>query len=99
MKNEILKMCSGLTLSEIQELRTYLADLYREKFENTYKTVRIHPGERIEEKIKKETGFHCYHEKADSSSMGRGIHVIVIPIEKYSDNLKNELISKYDDKW
>jgi hypothetical protein len=98
MKNEILKKCSDLSLSEIQNLRDDLAELYREKFNITYKTVRIYPGKRIEEKIKEETGFYCYHEKADSYSMGRGTHVIVIPIEKYSDDLKNDLVSKYDDE-
>ena len=53
-------------------------------------------GERIDEKIKNETGFHCYHKPCEGYSMGRGTHVIVIPIEKYSDDLKTELKSKYD---
>ena len=99
MVNEIIKQCSDLSLTEIEALRYELLILYIDKFESMYKTVKIYPGEIIVEKIKKETGFHCYHEKVDSYSMGRGTHVIVIPIEKYSDDLKNELISKYDDKW
>jgi len=99
MKKEIFEMCKGLSLSDIMSLREELRDLYREKFDSMYKTVRIHPGERIEEKIKAETGFHCYHEPAPGYSMGRGTHVIVIPIDKWSEDLKNSLIAKYDDKW
>ena len=96
MVNEIIKQCSDLSLTEIEALRYKLLILYRDKFESMYKTVEIYPGERIEEKIKKETGFHCYYKPCEGYSMGRGTHVIVIPIEKYSDDLKTELKSKYD---
>ena len=96
MVNEIIKQCSDLSLAEIEALRYELLILYRDKFESMYKTVEIYPGKRIEEKIKKETGFHCYHKPCEGYSMGRGTHVIVIPIEKYSDDLKTELKSKYD---
>ena len=97
MKKQILELCEELSLSEIEELRYDLLIMYQDKFNSLYKTVEIYPGERIDEKIKKETGFHCYHKSCEGYSMGRGTHVIVIPIEKYSDDLKNELISKYDD--
>ena len=96
MVNEIIKQCSDLSLTEIEALRYELLILYRDKFESMYKTVEIYTGERIEEKIKKETGFPCYHKPCEGYSMGRGTHVIVIPIEKYSDDLKTELKSKYD---
>jgi hypothetical protein len=95
-KLEILKQCEELSLADIDELRYELLILYRDKYEALYKTVDIYPGERIEEKIKKETGFHCYHRPCENNSMGRGTHVIVIPIEKYSDDLENQLKSKYD---
>ena len=97
MKKQILELCEELSLSEIEELRYDLLLMYQDKFNSLYKTVEVYPGERIEEKIKKETGFHCYRKPCEGYSMGRGTHVIVIPIEKYSDDLKNELISKYDD--
>ena len=96
MVNEIIKQCSDLSLTEIEALRYELLILYRDKFESMYKTVETYPGEIIEEKIKKETGFRCYHKPCEGYSMGRGTHVIVIPIEKYSDDLKTELKSKYD---
>ncbi len=98
MKHIILKQCQDLSLSEIKELREDLLEIYKEKFKTLYTTVRIHPGERIEEKIKSETGFYCYHEPSNSYSTGRGTHVIVIPKDVYSDELKNDLTSKYDDK-
>lgn len=96
MKTLILEQCKELSLSEIEELRYDLLLMYRDKFNSLYKTVEIYPGERIEEKIKKETGFDCYHKPCEGYSMGRGTHVIVIPIEKYSYDLKKELILKYD---
>ena len=96
MKTQILEQCKGLSLSEIEELRYDLLIMYRDKFDSLYKTVEIYPGERIEEKIKKETGFNCYHKSCEGNPLGRGTHVIVIPIEKYSNDLKNKLISKYD---
>ena len=94
---EIYSNCLDLSISELDNLKDKLQWLRNEKFNNTYKVVEIYPGERIEEKIKKETGFHCYHKSCEGYSMGRGTHVIVIPIEKYSNDLKNELISKYND--
>lgn len=97
MIREILKQCSDLSLSEISELRENLADLYREKFDSLYKTVKIYPGEIIADKITEETGYRCYHTKSNAYSRGRGTHVIVIPIAEYSDDLKNKLISKYDE--
>ena len=97
MKTQILEQCKELSLSEIEALRYDLLIMYQDKFDSLYKTVEIYPGERIEEKIKKETGFHCYHKSCEGYSMGRVTHVIVIPIEKYSNDLKNELISKYND--
>ena len=96
MRNDILKQCEELSLVDIDALRYELLILYRGKFEALYKNVEVYPGERIEEKIKKETGFHCYRKPCEGYSMGRGTHVIVIPIEKYSDDLKNQLKSKYD---
>ena len=51
-----------------------------------------------ETKITEETGLYCYHRPCSNYSMGRGTHYIVIPIGKYSDDLKEDLIKKYDDK-
>ena len=96
---EIYNNCLELTISELDNLKDKLKDLRNEKFNNIYKIVEIYPGERIESKIIEETGFYCYYSPCEGYSMGRGTHYIVIPIEKYSDSLKKELIEKYDDKW
>lgn len=91
---EMYNNCLELTISELDTLRDKLKDLRNEKFNNTYKVVEIYPGERIESKVTEETGFYCYYRPCEGYSMGRGTHYIVIPIEKYSDSLKKELIEK-----
>lgn len=96
---EIVKLCEDKEISELGDLIALLKDLKLDKYNKTYKEVRIHPGTRIEDKIMKETGFICRHEKADNYSAGRGTHIILIPIEQYTNELKQELIDKYDDKW
>lgn len=97
MISEIYKQCTELSLIEISELRDKLSLLYEDKFDSMYKKVYVYPSEQMEEKIKKETGFHCYHNKCNGYSNGKGTHVIVIPIEQYSYRLRNELINRYDD--
>lgn len=101
MKNKeyVINKCKKLSVDEISYIIEQLQYLQRDKFESLYKTINIYPGEIIVDKIKKETGFECYHESCKGYSMGRGTHVIVIPIEKYTDDLKKELIEKYDDKY
>ena len=95
---EILEECQNKTLSELTELISLLKNLRNKKWDNAYKEIKIHPGERIEDKIFKETGFKCFHEPAHNS-LGRGTHVICIPKERYSNELEQELRTKYDDKW
>lgn len=94
-KEEIIQYCTNFSISELDYIRDELRYLRNEKFDNTYKVVEVFPGTRLVEKIKKETGFHCYHKPSEGYSMGRGTHVIVIPIEKYSEELEKELIEKY----
>lgn len=96
---EILEICQNKTLAELADLIGLLKDFRHKKWDNTYKEIRIHPGERIEDKIFKETGFKCFHESSYNYSCGRGTHVICIPKEKYSNELEQELRAKYDDKW
>jgi len=94
------ELCSDLSLNEISDFRAYLYDLYQAKYNFLYKEVVIHPGERIEEKITKETGFKCFHKvPMQEYFAGRGRHVIVIPKEQYTEELEKELKNKYDDKW
>jgi hypothetical protein len=99
MVKELISQIETLSLEEISTLIESAKDIYTQKYNSQYKKVYIYPGEYIVDKIIKETGFHCYHVKPRDYSLGRGTHVIVIPIEKYSEELKEELIKKYDDKW
>lgn len=94
--NNILEQCKDLSLQEIYRLREELSFMYRDKFEASYRTIHVYPGERLVEKIKEETGFHCYHKPSEGYSSGRGTHVIVVPIEKYTDQLVQELTEKYN---
>lgn len=96
---EILKLCEDKSISDLKDLIIHLKDLRTTKWNNKYKEIRIHPGNRIEDKIFKETGFNCFHEKADNHSAGRGTHVIIIPIAQYTLELEQQLKTEYDDKW
>ena len=97
-KKDAIKYCKEvLTIYEIDNLIEQFIRIRKDKFNSQYKTVCIYPGNRIENKITKETGFECYHKPCEGYSMGRGTHVIVIPIEKYNEKLKDYLISKYDE--
>ena len=95
---EILQICQNKTLSELADLIGLLKDFRVQKWNDAYKEIRIHPGERIENKIFRETGFICFHEPAHNPS-GRGTHVICIPKEQWTKEIEKELRNKYDDKW
>lgn len=87
---------SELTV-EIEKVKLHLQNLrieYDNHFNELYKTIKVYPGKNIVPKIKIETGFHCYHEP---SQYGRGTHVIVIPYNKFSEELKKQLHETYDD--
>lgn len=96
-KEEIIKYCNKFSISELDYIRDELEYIRNEKFDSTYKTVKVFPGSKLVEKIIEETGFYCYHRPCEGYSMGRGTHVIVIPIEKYSEELEQQLIKKYDE--
>ena len=97
--NNILELCKELSHNELYDLILSLKELHKKKYKDVFVEIRIHPGEYIVTTIIKETGFYCYHEKAIDNPMGRGTHIIAVPKEKYTNELKKELINKYDDKW
>ncbi len=97
MTQEILSQCKNLSLEDIDYLIGQLRDLYSERFNSVFKVVKVYPESNIVERIKTETGFHCYHKPYKECDGCRGTHIIVIPIEKYSVELERELISRYDD--
>ena len=94
---ELISKFEELSIEELDDLIEVAQDKREEKFDDAYEIVEVFPGSRIEEKIKKETGFHCYHKPCESYSSGRGTHVIVIPKKDYCENLKQALIRAYDE--
>lgn len=92
---EILQQCDALSLCDIDELYNELRKLWWKKYNAKYKRICIYPGADITEKIKIETGFNCHHESC-GYSMGRGTHVIEIPIEQYTEELEKKLKDDYD---
>lgn len=96
---DILEKCQDKTLHELAELIELLEGFRYKKYNETYKEIRIHPGERIENKIFQETGFKCFYEPSCNHPVGRGTHIICIPKEKWTKALERELKDKYDDKW
>lgn len=99
-KKEIIQAIKELSLKDVFSVLGNCKDIYRDKYRETYVEVCIHPGERIEDKITEETGFKCYHKPVNQEySAARGTHVIVIPKEQYTEELKERLVKKYDDNW
>lgn len=95
---EIVTICENKSLKEINNLIGLLKDLYHKKYYDTYVIIRIYPGFNKTIEIQKETGFNCYIIPSDTDA-GRGTHIIEIPKEKWTRELQNELVIKYDDKW
>ena len=93
---EIFKLCEDKSIRELENLIYALNDLRREKYNKAYVEILIYPGNMIVDKIIKETGYDCYHLPSENTA-GRGTHVIVIPREVYTEELKERLVKEYDD--
>lgn len=96
-REEILLEFSKLSLEEqdrvIEEMWTITRTLYWE----TYTHVEIfNKSGNISSTIKEETGFDCYWRSNKAGTGYIGTNVIVIPKEKYSEELEKELLIKYD---
>ena len=84
-----------LSLAEIQEAIAQLKDLYREKFNEQYHVITFtnSNGIRIRYEIEKETGFEVKWAGHDGC---QGVIDIIVPIEKYSKELEEDIRKKYD---
>ncbi len=99
-KKSIIEEIKKLTLEDVSWILDWVKDIQSSKYDEKYIRVIIHPGENLTQKIKKETGFYCYHKHSvQQYTAGRGTHYIVIPKEQFTEELKKKLIEKYDDKW
>jgi len=90
---KLIQLFSLLSIGNLDLLIDELKRIRNRKFNETYKTVKVYPGRRLETTIQNETGFYCYFVPHE---YGRGTHIIVIPIKKWSEKLQNELLEKYD---
>lgn len=84
-------------LKEIEEIKKEL-DLFLYSKEQKYRTVEIITGDgNIAYQIQKETGFECFHRyPAQVMTSSRGTNYIKIPVEKYTEEIENELKKKYE---
>ena len=94
---EILNICDSKSITELRQLSKDINHLANEKFNCAFEVVKVYSSTgNISEKISKETGFQCMHTRPEGYSMGRGTNNIIIPKEVYTEELRKELISKYD---
>jgi len=83
-----------LSIDKLDHLIGNLRDIRTEKFHKEYEVIKIYNTRgNISETIQKETNFRCYHV---GKSGYCGTNTIIIPRNQYSEDLKSQLISKYD---
>ena len=95
--NQLVEIILRKDLKEIEEIKKEL-DLYLYSKEQKYRTVPIiNRNGNISHTIQKETGFECFHKyPVQEMTASRGTNYIKIPAEKYTLQLEEELIEKYD---
>ena len=94
---EILNVCNSKSIEELRQLSKDIKHLSNEKFSRAFEVVIVyHSAGNISEKISIETGFQCIYTRPGRYSMRRGTNIIIIPKEVYTEELRKELISKYE---
>ena len=94
---QLVEVILRKNLEEIEEIKKEL-DLYLYSKEQKYKTVEVITGDgNIAYQIEKDTGFECFHKyPVHVMTASRGTNYIKIPVEKYTLELEQKLIKKYD---
>ena len=94
---QLVEVILRKNLEEIEEIKKEL-DLYLYSKEQKYKTVEVITGDgNIAYQIQKDTGFECFHKyPVQVMTSSRGTNYIKIPVEKYTLELEQKLIKKYD---
>ena len=96
-QEEILNVCNSKSIEELRQLSSAIERLANKKFYCAFEVIKVYPSAgNISKKISIETGFQCIHTRPEGYSMGRGTNNIIIPKEVYTEELRKELISKYD---
>ncbi len=90
----ILDQVKDYSLNELSELVYQLKDIQSNKYRDTYKNINVYNGSgNITDKIHRDTNLQCYH--VSSNIGGVGTNVIMIPLDRYTEELEKELIDKY----
>jgi hypothetical protein len=92
--SRILKECSKFSINELTSLIHELENIHSKIYWDTYTEVYVYPKSNIAKQITKETGFKCRYYYTDYPTE-KNLHIISIPLEKYSKQLEKELIEKY----
>lgn len=86
-----------LTIPELDKLIEELGYLRREKFNNKYIVIDIYNyNGNIAREIKEATGLHCQH-VASENGYGIGTNKVIVARDQYTEKLKNDLLTKYND--
>lgn len=92
---DILNKLETLSISELDKVVEEAKNWRWEKFHAKYKVVEVHDyNGNISRKIKDETNFSTQYSQEIENTIGT--NHIIIPIEKYSKELEEELILKYN---
>lgn len=97
---DIKTLFENSTLDEIDSVIDQLKDLYNEKFNQQFRTIKFsNYNGNVCYKIKKDFGFEGTW-SGNSGNIGR--ITVVVPIEKYTVELEEDIRKEYDsfyDQW
>lgn len=95
--NKITEEFSKLTLEEQRVALVEMTNIKNTLYWETYEHVDIFNSKgNISQTIQEETGFNCYWRQSELGAGYIGTNVIVIPKEKITEQLKQELKLKYN---
>lgn len=95
---DLLNKINKLSFKEVDRLLSELKFIHKEKFNESYTTIEVVTGRgNISSTIEQETGYETYHQKVTQVYEGCvGTNVICVPKHLYTDELKKELLKKYE---
>jgi hypothetical protein len=95
MIQTIVNEFSNLSLDDMDNVIELLKDIRNNKINDTFTLVHVYNSSgNISDRIKRDTNFYVFHKP--STIGGIGTNIIFIPNSKYTDDLRDELVSKYN---
>jgi len=92
---ELLKKLNDLSISELDKIIEEARYIRRDKFHNTYEVVKVYNYDgNISKLIQKETSLSVQHTQEMEGTIGT--NNIIIPKEQFTEELKKELLLKYN---